>query len=198
MNFTHYDLGNLDKGRTVEVVLEGNAANVYLLDNINFKQYSRGLEFQAVGGLMKSSPVKLQTVKLAHWHVVVDLPGGHGVVKSSFRMLTQKMVIGAIDKLLNFIPTEAQKRAKPGSIPSTSALQNSQTIASNAFAIASSITTATATVAAKGVCRKCNAKIGGGRFCPECGEPTDKICAKCGTLDKVNGKFCVECGFKLG
>lgn len=35
MNFTHYDLGNLDKGRMVEIILQGNAANVQLLDSSN-------------------------------------------------------------------------------------------------------------------------------------------------------------------
>jgi len=191
MNFTHYDLGNLDKGRTVEVVLDGNAANVYLLDNINFKQYSRGLEFQAVGGLMRSSPARLQTVKLAHWHVVVDLPGGHGVVKSSYRLLTQKIVTGVIDKLLTFVPSEAQKRSRPGSVAAPTPAKGtlSSTTNTNPAAIVA--------VSAKGLCRKCSFNIGAGKFCPQCGEATDKICTKCGTLDKVNGKFCVECGHKL-
>lgn len=38
MNFTHYDLGNLDKGRMVEIILQGNAANVQLLDSSNFNK----------------------------------------------------------------------------------------------------------------------------------------------------------------
>ena len=33
MNFTHYDLGNLGKGRIVEIILQGNAANVQLMDS---------------------------------------------------------------------------------------------------------------------------------------------------------------------
>lgn len=40
MNFTHYDLGNLDKGRIVEIILQGNAANVQLMDSSNFKSLS--------------------------------------------------------------------------------------------------------------------------------------------------------------
>ena len=31
MNFTHYDLGNIGKGRIVEIILQGNAANVQLM-----------------------------------------------------------------------------------------------------------------------------------------------------------------------
>lgn len=39
MNFTHYDLGNLEKGRIVEISLQGNAANVQLFDSTNFNNY---------------------------------------------------------------------------------------------------------------------------------------------------------------
>jgi len=39
MDFTHYDLGNLEKGRIVEIYLQGNAANVQLLDSSNFSNY---------------------------------------------------------------------------------------------------------------------------------------------------------------
>ena len=31
MQFTKYDLGQLDKGRVVEIILKGNAANVRLM-----------------------------------------------------------------------------------------------------------------------------------------------------------------------
>ena len=36
MNFIHTDLGNLDKGRIVEITLSGSAANVQLLDRSLF------------------------------------------------------------------------------------------------------------------------------------------------------------------
>ncbi len=39
MKFTHYDLGNLSRGTTIEVTLQGNAANVQLLDSSNFRNY---------------------------------------------------------------------------------------------------------------------------------------------------------------
>ena len=42
MNFTHYDLGNLGKGRIVEIILQGNAANVQLMDSSNFNNYRNG------------------------------------------------------------------------------------------------------------------------------------------------------------
>ena len=95
MNHTHFNLGSLDKGSVVEVVLQGNAANVYLLDSLNYKKYIKGEKFMGVGGLQKSSPIRLQTPAKAQWHVAVDLPAGSkGTVKSSYRLLTTKGAAG--------------------------------------------------------------------------------------------------------
>ena len=46
MNFTHYDLGNLDKGRVIEITLQGNAANVQLLHGANFNNYKSGRQYR--------------------------------------------------------------------------------------------------------------------------------------------------------
>jgi hypothetical protein len=42
MNFTHYDLGVLAGAEIVEVTLQGNAANVRLMDSANFSAYRAG------------------------------------------------------------------------------------------------------------------------------------------------------------
>lgn len=54
MNFTHYDLGNLGKGRIVEIILQGNAANVQLMDSSNFNNYRNGRQYRYIGGLAKN------------------------------------------------------------------------------------------------------------------------------------------------
>lgn len=87
MNFTHYDLGNLDKGRIVEITLQGNAANVQLLDSSNFNNYKNGRQYRYIGGLAKSSPIRLQTTHSSHWHVAIDLRGMRGNVKSAINVL---------------------------------------------------------------------------------------------------------------
>lgn len=87
MNFTHYDLGNLDKGRIVEIVLQGNSANVQLLDSSNFNSYKNGRQYRYIGGLAKKSPIHLQTTHSGHWHITIDLRGLRGNVRSSVRVL---------------------------------------------------------------------------------------------------------------
>jgi len=87
MNFTHYDLGNLEKGRIVEITLQGNAANVQLLDSSNFSNYKNGRQYRYIGGLAKASPIRLQTTHSSHWHVAIDLRGMRGNVRSSINVL---------------------------------------------------------------------------------------------------------------
>ena len=65
MKFIHTDLGNLDKGRIVEIVLKGNAANVQLLDSTNFNNYKNGRRYHYTGGLAKQSPTIKQQPPLA-------------------------------------------------------------------------------------------------------------------------------------
>lgn len=87
MNFIHSDLGNLDKGRIVEIVLKGNAANVQLLDSTNFNNYRNGRRYHYIGGLAKKSPVHLATPHSGHWHVAIDMRGLRGNVNASVRVL---------------------------------------------------------------------------------------------------------------
>lgn len=91
MEFTHYDLGNLDKGRIVEITLQGNAANAQLLDSTNFSNYKNGRQYRYIGGLAKQSPIRLKTTHSSHWHVAVDLRGMRGTVRSSIRVLPQPL-----------------------------------------------------------------------------------------------------------
>lgn len=87
MSFTHYDLGFLNGGETVEVTLSGNAANVLLVDDVNFQHYRSGRRHEYYGGHFKHSPVRLRVPRAGRWHVAVDLGGGAGSVRSSARVL---------------------------------------------------------------------------------------------------------------
>ena len=87
MNFIHTDLGNLDKGRIVEITLSGSAANVQLLDSTNFCNYKNGRRYRYIGGLAKRSPVRLATTHSGHWHVAIDMRGLVGRVNASVKVL---------------------------------------------------------------------------------------------------------------
>ena len=82
-DFIRHDLGYVTKGSTVEVTLEGNAANVRLLDNINLAKYRQGLSYSYTGGLCKQSPVYLTIPQTGTWHIVVDFQNLAGQCRSS-------------------------------------------------------------------------------------------------------------------
>jgi hypothetical protein len=87
MQFTHYDLGNKNRGDVVEITLSGSAANVRLMDTSNFQSYRNGRQHRYYGGLAKQSPVRLSIPNSGHWHVTVDMQGLRGTVRSSIRMM---------------------------------------------------------------------------------------------------------------
>jgi len=87
MQFTHYDLGNKNRGDIVEIILSGSAANVRLMDSSNLQSYKNGRQHKYYGGLAKQSPVRLQIPNSGHWHVTVDMQGLRGTVRSSIKML---------------------------------------------------------------------------------------------------------------
>ena len=87
MKYTLYDLKSCQQGQTVEITLEGNAANVLLLDSTNLQNYKNGRKYQYFGGHMTSSISQLPIPRTGHWYVVVDLGGFAGSVRSSVRVI---------------------------------------------------------------------------------------------------------------
>lgn len=88
MQFIHADLGSRKRGDVVEVRLQGNQANVLLLDSSGFSAFKRGRSTRGVGGLAKRSSVRLTIPRSGHWHGVAYLPAGYrGRVKASFQVL---------------------------------------------------------------------------------------------------------------
>ena len=87
MKFTHYELGHLGRGSVVVFSLEGSAANVRLMDTPNFQSYRAGRPHRGIGGLARSSPVRLQVPNSGNWHAVVDMEGLAGSVRSDVRVV---------------------------------------------------------------------------------------------------------------
>jgi hypothetical protein len=86
MDFVHYDLGQLDRGRIVQVSLN-IAANVQLLDSTNFDLYRAGRDFRYFGGHITRSPATIAVPGPGHWHLAIDLGGGSGQLRTEIRVL---------------------------------------------------------------------------------------------------------------
>lgn len=87
MEYLHKEL-DLSEGDVVEVTLAGNAANVFLLDTINFQNYQSRRPYSYYGGYVRTSPYRIQAPRPGRWHLVVDLAGGAGRVQASVRVIT--------------------------------------------------------------------------------------------------------------
>ncbi|MCS3870105.1 hypothetical protein J3D55_003021 [Chryseobacterium ginsenosidimutans] len=88
MNYQSYNLGNLEGGEIVEVILRGNSANVKLLDNANFGNYKSGRKYNYYGGHVTKSPFKIKVPHYGSWYVVIDLGGYSGSINSSVRVIS--------------------------------------------------------------------------------------------------------------
>lgn len=83
MNFQHYDLGHCDSGDTYAVSLQGDAPNVRLMDDTNFRSYRRSGACDFIGGVAQRTRVVLQVPRSGHWHIVVDFRGLRGSVRTA-------------------------------------------------------------------------------------------------------------------
>jgi hypothetical protein len=81
MDFVHYDLNQLGGGAVVEVALD-TAANVRLLDDPNFTGYRMGRQYEFFGGYVTQAPYIVRVPHAGHWHLVIDLGGYPGQVRS--------------------------------------------------------------------------------------------------------------------
>ncbi len=85
MRFLHCDFhGGPDN--VVQVELD-HAANVILLDDINFSAFRRGSRCRYFGGYYKQTPVRLVPPHEGSWHVVVHLGGYAGRVNASMALI---------------------------------------------------------------------------------------------------------------
>lgn len=87
MKYTVYDLGQCRIGERIQVSLQGNAANVRLMDSSNYSSYRSGRRHRYYGGLVKRSPIVLTVPSSGHWYITIDLAGLAGSVRSSIRRL---------------------------------------------------------------------------------------------------------------
>lgn len=87
MRYTVYDLGQCHMGERIQVHLQGNAANVRLMDSSNYSHYRNGRQHRYYGGLARRSPLVLTIPRSGHWYITIDLAGLGGSVRSSIQRL---------------------------------------------------------------------------------------------------------------
>lgn len=88
MNYLHYVL-DLDEGEAVEVTLD-KAANVRLLDEVNYGRYKRGDRHEYRGGYAKVAPLVLEPPRPGRWHLVIDLGGYAGRVTAAVQTIAAR------------------------------------------------------------------------------------------------------------
>jgi hypothetical protein len=88
VNYNFWDLGNQSAGTVVRVTLEGNAANVRLMDSSNYRSFQRGEQHRYFGGYYNRFPVVLQVPNGGHWFVVIDYGGYAGRGRAAVQVLS--------------------------------------------------------------------------------------------------------------
>jgi hypothetical protein len=114
MQFQQYDLGSLNGGEVVEVILQGNAANVQLMDSSNFQNYKSGRKYTYYGGHVTRSPYRINVPRSGRWHVAIDLGGYAGRINSSVRVLPGRLP-QARQPALSTVPSLVQDKDLPPS-----------------------------------------------------------------------------------
>jgi hypothetical protein len=87
MKYIHYEF-DAEPEDVIEVTLD-RAANVQLLDETNYVAYAAGQPFSYHGGYATRSPVRLTPPSRGHWHVIIDLGGGPGQVRTIARLVSE-------------------------------------------------------------------------------------------------------------
>jgi len=85
MDYLHYEF-QAGPGQVVEVSLD-HQANVLLLDDTNYQNYRRGDAFRYHGGWVRKSPYRLSPPRFGRWHVVIDLGGAGGSIRTAARLV---------------------------------------------------------------------------------------------------------------
>jgi hypothetical protein len=88
MDFNYWDLGQQAEGTVVRVTLEGNAANVRLMDYSNYRSFQAGRRHDYYGGHYTASPAVLQVPNGGHWYLVIDYGGLPGRGRAAVQVLS--------------------------------------------------------------------------------------------------------------
>lgn len=122
MKYTVYDLHQCTKGERIQVILQGNAANVRLMDSSNYNSYKNGRRHKYYGGYVRKSPITLTIPQNGHWYVTVDLGGFGGSVRSSIRRLPAPLP-EYNERALSSVPSLVRREIVPSGDSDNSSLE---------------------------------------------------------------------------
>lgn len=105
MEHLRFDLGNLKTGSTAVVTLK-NQANVQLMSQSEYSNYSAGRRFQYHGGRVTRSPFRIPVPSDGHWVVAIDLGGYAGHISAS---------VAVEQPPRGFLPVARSPQANPAS-----------------------------------------------------------------------------------
>jgi hypothetical protein len=89
MRYAYHDLGHQEKGTVVVVRWRASAADVLLLDPVNFSKYCEVRQplFFSAGGRFVRPPARLTIPQDGRWYVVADLHGYSVHAKATVEVL---------------------------------------------------------------------------------------------------------------
>jgi hypothetical protein len=93
MNYVHQAL-DVGPDEVVEVTLD-NLAHVRLLDETNYEHYRSGREYHYHGGYATTTIYLIRPPCPGRWHLVIDLGGHAGRVRSWVRLLSARETVRA-------------------------------------------------------------------------------------------------------
>ena len=98
MRWAYRSLGEQDEGSTVVVRWRGSAADVLLLDPVNFTRYceARHPVFYSAGGRYTRAPARLTIPRDGRWYVVADLHGFSRHAEATVEVVTRDGTVGQV------------------------------------------------------------------------------------------------------
>lgn len=87
MNFLRAEILIASAGQAVDVTLSRGGANVMLMTDANYEQYSRGFPFEYHGGNVPGVHTLIPVPFPGKWNVVVDMGGAPGTVAASYAVV---------------------------------------------------------------------------------------------------------------
>jgi hypothetical protein len=91
MNYQSYDLGYRKRGEIAQITIQGNAANVKLMDSSNFQSYKSGRQHRFYGGQARRSPVNIPIPHSGQWYVAIDFGGYPGKARTGVQVLPGRL-----------------------------------------------------------------------------------------------------------